>query len=167
MVKNIIIAILIVVALGEGFFLIKQRSLAAQSQQATAMQMSKQSKLPPAGPNAKRKGGRPIILTKGMNLKTTPVFKYAYQIAPGNLSPNAKKALIGWKIATTKQTDGTLTVSLTPTDSEDQSQQYVVKSGNTLYFIEQIPFDDKANQDKDLNYRDDYGVIVDKNGIIQ
>jgi hypothetical protein len=42
-----------------------------------------------------------------------------------------------------------------------------VKPGNTLYFIEMTPADDNVDSDKDLNYRDDYGIIVDANGIVQ
>jgi hypothetical protein len=121
--------------------------------------------LPPAGPNAKGRG--PIVMSSGTNLKTSPLFQYAYQIVPSNASVNTKEALIGFAITTQDQNDGSIVVTLTPKDSEGQSQLYTVKSGQTLYFIEQTPADDKADQDKDLNYRDDYGIIVDSNGIIQ
>ncbi|HVA96322.1 MAG TPA: hypothetical protein VND99_01585 [Candidatus Acidoferrales bacterium] len=164
MIKNIVIVVLILAAVVEGFFLFKHSSA---SQQTAMTQTTSGKNFPPAGPNARGHGGPPIMLSKGMNLKTSPIFKYAYQIAPGTLSDTAKKALTGWKIATTKKSDGSLTVSLTPTDSDDQSQQYIVKPGNSLYFIEQTPADDKAGQDKDLNYRDDYGIILDKNNNIQ
>lgn len=120
---------------------------------------------PPAGPNFRGRG--PIIMSMGMNLKTSPIFKYAYQIAPGELSNASKKALVGWNINVQNQNDGSTTVTLTPKDSSDQNQQYTIKSGQTLYFIEQTPSDDKSDQDKDLNYRDDYGIIVDSSGIIQ
>jgi hypothetical protein len=42
-----------------------------------------------------------------------------------------------------------------------------VKPGQILYFIEQTPADDIQDSDTDLNYRDDYGIITDANGIIQ
>jgi hypothetical protein len=163
MVKNIVIAVLILAVLGEGYFLWKQHTA---SQEMAMSQSTNTNNVPAAGPNAKRRGGAPIIMSKGMNLKTSPLFKFAYQIAP-SMSPDAQKALVGWKITTASQSGGSTTISLTPTDSDDQSQQYTVKTGETLYFIEQTPVDDKAGQDKDLNYRDDYGIIVDANGIIQ
>jgi len=168
MVKNIIIVVLVIVVLGEGFYLWQQHQQKSAIQQQLAMtQTNRQSSMPPAGPNAKRRGGAPIILSKGDNLKTSPLFKFAYQIAPGSVSTDAQKALVGWKIATTKAADGSITVTLKPSDSDDQSQQYTIKSGNILYFIEQTPVDDKADQDKDLNYRDDYGIITDASGVIQ
>lgn len=123
--------------------------------------------MPPAGPNARGRGGPPMMMSKGMNLKTSPLFKYAYQIAPGDLSDSTKQALVGWTVSSKNQADGSLLVTLTPKDSSDQYQEYVIKSGQTLYFIEQTPSDDKQDQDQDLNYRDDYGIIVDSSGIIQ
>ena len=122
---------------------------------------------PLAGPNARGRGGPPVIMSKGMNLKTSPIFKYAYQIAPGDLSASAKQALTGWSVKSETQSDCSLLVTLTPKDSDDQYQQYLVKTGQTLYFIEQTPSDDKADSDTDLNYRDDYGIIVDSGGVIQ
>ena len=158
----IIIAVLVIALAGE--YLYFHHKLENQSNFANRV-MNNQG-MPPAGPNAKGRGA-PIILGKGANLKTSPIFKYAYQIAPGDLSTDTKQALVGWNIKTQNQNDGSILVTLTPKDSEDQNQQYTVKSGETLYFIEQTPIDDKAGQDKDLNYRDDYGIIVDSSGIIQ
>lgn len=167
MVKNIVITVLVIAVIAEGYFLYKSHT--AMKQQQMAMTPSTQQKnMPPAGPNALRRGGgAPIMLGKGDNLKTSPLMKYAYQIAPGSLSADAQKALVGWKIATAKAADGSIVVTLTPSDSDDQNQQYTVKTGQILYFIEQTPADDKADQDKDLNYRDDYGIITDESGIIQ
>ncbi|MFI5265662.1 MAG: hypothetical protein ACHQT7_02860 [Candidatus Levyibacteriota bacterium] len=160
--KNITIAVLVVLVVVEGGLLIINRrstpSLLSQSVQKGA--------LPPAGPNA-RGAARPILLSRGMNLKSTPLFQYAYQIAPGVLSADAKRALVGFNIASQQQSDGSVVVTLKPKDSENQNQQYTIKPGQTLYYIEQTPVDDKTDSDKDLNYRDDYGIIVDQSGIIQ
>lgn len=120
---------------------------------------------PPAGPNAR--GGAQLMVTKGSNLKDSPIAKYAFQIAPGTMSQEAQNALVGWTVTSKTQTDGSTVVTLTPKDSTDQSQQYTIKPAQILYFIEQTPVDDKNDQDKDLNYRDDYGVITDAAGIIQ
>lgn len=162
MTKNIIIAILVLIVIAEsGYFVVKKVTTKVENEMTQTFQKA----MPPAGPNAR--GGRQMILGKGANLKTSPLYSFAYQIAPGNLSETAKKALNGWDIKTQNNLDGSTTVTLTPKDSDDQSQQYIVKQGNTLYFIEQTPIDDKADSDKDLNYRDDYGIITDQNGIIQ
>lgn len=164
--KNIIIAVLILIILGETGYIVTRKFILNQNQMPSVQSVSKSpAPMPPAGPNAKGRG--PIIISKGMNLKTTPLFQFAYQIAPGDLSTQAKQALVGWNIDSKTQSDGSIVVTLTPKDSEDQSQVYTVKSGQTLYFIEQTLSDDKADQDKDLNYRDDYGLIVDQNGIVQ
>ena len=167
MIKNIIIVVLALAVLGEGYLVWKHHEQAAVQAQTAMTQTPSQRTMPPAGPNAMRKGGAPIMLGKGDNLKTSPLFKYAYQIAPGAIPDSSKKALTGFTVTSKQNSDGSTTVSLTPKDSDDQSQQYTVKSGNTLYFIEQTPVDDKADQDKDLNYRDDYGIITDSSGVIQ
>src|SRR5581483_8729894 len=156
MIKNIIIVILLIIVIVEAAMLFQSKG----STNHTKMSSVQSQNMPPAGPNAKRKGGTPIMISAGMNLKTTPLFNFAHQMAPGPISASAQAALTGWNVSSVKQNDGSLKVSLTPKDSDDQSQQYIVKNGETLYFIEQTPADDKADQDKDLNYRDDYGIIV-------
>ena len=160
--QNIVIIILAVAVIIEGGMLLKNSKV----KPVVPTQTVKQTTLPPAGPNEKGRP-KPIILSKGMNLKTTPLFDYAYQIAPGELSDKAKKALIGMNIDTKTQSDGSIVVTISPKDSEEQNQQYTIKTGQVLYFIEQTPADDKADSDKDLNYRDDYGIITDKDGLIQ
>ncbi len=165
MIKNVAIGVLLIVVIIESGLLLKHSS--SPSQLAMTPQASNKSTLPPAGPNALRRGGPPVIMSKGMNLLTSPLFKYAYQIAPGAVSTDSQKALTGWSVDSKTAADGSVVVSLTPKDSDDQSQTYTIKSGEKLYFIEQTPADDKVDQDKDLNYRDDYGIIVDQSGIIQ
>lgn len=160
--KNIAIAILVLALLAEGALIYRYR----HEFHSARAQVAKLASMPSAGPNV-RGAGRPILLTKGMNLTSSPLSKYAFQIAPGDLSADAKKALTGWNITSENQKDGSTVVTLTPKDSDDIAQQYTVKTGQMLYFIEQTPADDKADSDKDLNYRDDYGLIVDTKGNIQ
>ena len=117
--------------------------------------------------NAPARGTKPVFLSKGSNLTTSALKQYAYQIAPGVISDATKQKLTGFTITSVTNPDGSTSVSLTPKDSEDQHQQYTVKTGQMLYFIEQTPMDDKADSDRDLNYRDDYGIITDANGIVQ
>ena len=163
MFRNIIIGVLVIAVVAEGLWIWKEKEKIA----TLSAQVASSSKMPPAGPNAKGSGRAPIILSKGTNLKTSPIFQYAFQIAPGTLSDAAKKALIGWNITSKTQADGSTIVTLTPKDSDDQNQQYIIKSGQVLYFIEQTPSDDKNDSDTDLNYRDDYGIVTDASGVIQ
>ncbi len=163
MTKNIIIIILLIIAVAEAGYIIDKRN-SPQGSMAMTTHPSVTGAMPPAGPNAKGKG--PVIISKGMNLKSTPLFQYAYEISP-NVANDAKAAMVGFSMTSEKQADGSMIVTLAPKDSDDQSQQYIVKSGQILYYIEQTPFDDKNDQDKDLNYRDDYGIITDSNGIVQ
>lgn len=158
-----VIIVLLLIVSGEFFYFNNKLS----SEKTVSPSRFGSGNFPPAGPNARGRGGPPVIMSKGMNLKTSPLFKYAYQIAPGDLSASAKQALTGWAVKSETQADGSLLVTLTPKDSDDQYQQYLVKTGQTLYFIEQTPSDDKADSDTDLNYRDDYGIIVDSSGAIQ
>ncbi|HEX7042701.1 MAG TPA: hypothetical protein VF189_05620 [Patescibacteria group bacterium] len=162
MLKNVAIGVLLLIVIVEGFFIFRYRG----EFHAARDQITKMITMPPAGPNA-RGGGKPITLGKGTDLKSTPLFKFAYQIAPGTISDNSKKVLTGWNVTTDEQADSSTVVTLTPKDSDDQNQSYTIKSGQILYFIEQTPSDDKTDSDKDLNYRDDYGIITDSKGIIQ
>ena len=157
--KNLIILILVVVVIAEtGYVLMKKgsfRSMIGGGDDRVSVT-----------PN-RPLGGRLPLPTKGTNLMDSPLAKFAYQIAPGDLSADAKTNLAGFAIDKTTQIDGSILVKLTPKDSEDQNQQYIVKPGEKLYFIEQTKADDNPETDKDLNLRDDYGVIVDAKGIIQ
>jgi hypothetical protein len=109
-----------------------------------------------------------MFLKKGDKLADSPLGQFAFKIAPGDISPETQKIMAGFGAVTSKPADdGSIVVTLTPKDSEDQNQQYTVKKGESLYFVETTPLDDKADQDQDFNYRDDYGVIVDQNGLVQ
>lgn len=159
MSKNLIILVLVIVVVAEtSYVLMKRESLKSMSG-GDEVKVSVMPNKPP--------GGRLPLPTKGTNLMQSPLGQYAYQIAPGELSAVAKSVMTGFAIDTTTQADGSLLVKLTPKDSDDQNQQYTVKPGEKLYFIEQTPVDDKADKDQDLNLRDDYGVIVNAQGIIQ
>ncbi len=162
MIKNIVIGILVILLIAEtGYFLVKRQSY--HKQFATLAAQKAQNSFPP---KSNTKGPKLVILSKGDNIKTSPLFEFAYEIAP-TMSDAAKIHMIGFAIASKTQTDGSLLVTLTPKDSADQNQQYTVGKGQILYFIEQTLFDDKKDSNTDLNYRDDYGVVTDANGIVQ
>lgn len=109
----------------------------------------------------------PTPLTKGTVFSDSPIFKYAHQIAPGMLSDDAKTALNGFTMTQTTDAGGSLVVTLTPKESDDQKQEYSLKSGEKLYFVEMTTGDDQIDSATDNNLRDDYGVIVDSNGSVQ
>lgn len=155
--KNVIILILAVAVLAEGYMLWmkKPAPVAAGTQSQLAPQ-------PSVAPTARPQ----VMLTKGMKLQESPVGKFAYKIVP-DMTDEAKKALVGFDVKTEVLTNGSIQVFLTPKDTDDQRQEYVVKPGYSLYFIEMTAVDDHGDQDKDSNYRDDYGIITDKDGVVQ
>lgn len=63
--------------------------------------------------------------------------------------------------------DGSTQVDLVPTEtgSNYKNQTFIVKTGFKLYFIEIRSGDDQPGQDNDP--RDDIGILVDANGIVQ
>lgn len=155
MFKNILIVTLIVVASYEGLLLVDMKSSGSNVKGVSVSNVT-----PSPTPT------RMPLLTKGMKFVGTPYEKNAYLIAPGDLSIAAQKALVGWNIKKDTLADGSLRVSLIPKDSDDIAQTYTIKPGYSLYFVE-ITFSDDTSSDKDLNLRDDYGIIVDKDGIVQ
>ncbi len=158
MVKNIVILVLVVLAAGEGYFLMhKSNGPMVQG----AERENAQQPRPSGAPN------RPPILGKGDKLMGSPLEKFAFKIAPGDIPPESQAKLTGFAVKSTKLADGSEQVSLTPKDADDQFQQYTVKPGQVLYFIEMTGSDDVGSQDLDKNYRDDYGMITDANGVIQ
>jgi len=162
--KNLVIGLLaLVVVIETGYLAYKHFS--RSSVMTSAGQRGPGPGTPEAGPNTH--GGKQMMLSKGSNLNTSALKPFAYQIAPGPVPDTSKQKLTGFSIASTVNADGSTTVTLTPKNSEDQNQQYTVKPGQILYFIEQTPADDIQDSDTDLNYRDDYGIITDANGIIQ
>lgn len=155
--KNIIIAVLVVAVVAEGYLLWKKKTMPVAAGTPTQM-MARPSGMP-ARP--------PAMLAKGDNLLKSAMAQYAYKIAPGDIPAASQKVLIGFSVNTTQLPNGSEQVDLVPKDTDDQFQTYVITSGELLYFIEMTPNDDKTDEDKDLNYRDDYGIITDANGVIQ
>lgn len=153
MIKNIVIGILAVALVAEtGFGIWKWKQSRPEE--------TAEKKVVQAPP-------RPSFLSKGDKLADSPTAKVAYKIAPGDLDAQAKTALVGWTITSKIATDSSVVVSLVPKNSDDQAQQYTVRPGYSLYFVESTPVDDHADSDTDSNLRDDYGIIVDGNGVVQ
>ena len=110
----------------------------------------------------------PPQLSKGDKFADSPLAKSAYTVYPTlDTSAAANAALAGWKVTSVKNADGTVSVTMTPTRAEDPASTYKVKPGETLYFVEMNGGDDHADSDTDLNLRDDFGIVVDADGIVQ
>ncbi|MCL4364407.1 hypothetical protein M1328_04165 [Patescibacteria group bacterium] len=154
MFKNLLIVVLLLALGFAGYKWYMYRN-------AYKLLMAEQS----AGSSRNQRRTGPTPLQKGENFMSSSLYKYAVQIYPGTLGQQAKTALNNFDMKTSAMSDGSTKVTLTPKESTDQFQEYVVKNGQTLYFIEMTKNDDKNGSD--INLRDDYGVIVDGTGMVQ
>lgn len=115
------------------------------------------STTPPASPSA------PMVTT-GNKLADQPYASQAYLISGDTLSASAQQALSGFTLSKSKLADGTLQIELKAVNPEYQSQQYLLKPGEQLYFIEKFGADDQGGQD--ANTHDDQAVVVNAQGEI-
>jgi len=93
-------------------------------------------------------------------------FQYSYKIFPGILSTESKQAMSGFAFTTKAMPDGSAQVTLTAQNPEYTTQQYTVKPGDTLYFIERNLKDDDPKKDTDANMHDDTAILVNPQGYI-
>jgi hypothetical protein len=93
-------------------------------------------------------------------------FQYGYKIFPGTLSSESKQAMAGFAFTTKAMPDGSTQITLTAQNPFYKTQQYTVKPGFTLYFIERNIKDDDAQKDSDAMTLDDAAVLVDSQGYI-
>lgn len=147
--KNVIIGVLAIAVLVEGYFL-----------------MSKKSAPVVAGATAQTNRRPPAPVGKGDKLAGSAMEKYAHIIYP-TITDESKQFLTGFDVKTKTLADGNTEVDLVPKDSDDQFQSYIVKPTQSLYFVEMTQGDDRPDTDRDANYRDDYGIVVDAQGIVQ
>jgi hypothetical protein len=96
----------------------------------------------------------------------TPDNKYSYQIFPGEITSEAKAALSGFNVVSQVQEDGSAIVTLTANDPEYKDQQYTVKPGEILYFIERSMGDDDVANSIDRYLGDDTAIVVDTKGFV-
>jgi hypothetical protein len=93
-------------------------------------------------------------------------YQYAYKIFPGNISTESKQAMSGFAMTTKVMPDGSTQIVLTAQKQGYTSQQYVVKPGYSLYFIERNLKDDNPQTDSDATLHDDTAILVDPQGNI-
>jgi hypothetical protein len=89
--------------------------------------------------------------------------QYAFQIYPGDISADAKKALAGFQLNVEDQGDNVL-VLLKATSARYKDAQYTVDKRDTAYFIETSMRDDPSSQE--VNLRDDGVIEVNPEGYI-
>lgn len=93
-------------------------------------------------------------------------FQYGYKIFPGAISDQSKQAMDGFAMTTKVMPDGSTQIVLTAQKQGYTSQQYVVKPGYSLYFIERNLKDDNPQTDSDATLHDDTAILVDPQGYI-
>ncbi len=164
--KNLLIGIIagVVIAGGAFYFIGKQGG--GMEENSEVMGTTQQRTVVSGAPSRKPGQGSNRSSLKGQKLSATPFASNAVLIYPGQLSSNAKAALVGFNLTTKTMADGSTQVSLTPTESGYTAQKYTVKSGQSLYFVEMNHRDD-ASGTTDMNKRDDFAVVVNQNGMIQ
>ncbi len=119
------------------------------------------------GTETQKPQGPPSI--KGQKFSDTNFFDQAVQIYPGVVSESAKAVMNGWTLKTKTLTDGSIQADLIPVGSEategDTAHTFILKAGDTLYFVDTNPNDDGPTED--ANTRDDMGIVVGADGIVQ
>lgn len=89
--------------------------------------------------------------------------QYSYEVYPGQVSDEGKKALAGFDLSVQDQGDQVV-IYLNALSSRYKDSQHTVAKGDTAYFVETSMRDDPANQEKDLD--DDGIVVVNQQGYI-
>ena len=92
--------------------------------------------------------------------------KNAFKIFPGELSADAKNALVGFDLKTKDLGNGATEVTLVAKKQEYTTQTLTVKQGESVYFIEKFGLDDNKGEDTDKNLKDDTAFVVDVNGYL-
>jgi hypothetical protein len=93
-------------------------------------------------------------------------YQYAYKIFPGTISSSAKEAMAGFAFTTKVMSDSSTQITLTSQNPFYKTQQYTVKPGYSLYFIERMMGDDDSEKDTDAKYTDDTAILADPQGYI-
>jgi hypothetical protein len=93
-------------------------------------------------------------------------FQFGYKIFPGTVSTESKQAMAGFAFTTSVMSDGSTQITLTAQNPYYKTQQYVVKPGYSLYFIEKNIKDDDPEKDTDTKTLDDTAILVDPQGYI-
>lgn len=94
----------------------------------------------------------------------SPYAQSSYLISTPTYDAATTQALTGFMVQKTALPDGSTQIVLNAQNPNYQTQTYVVKPGEKLYFIEGMPGDDSGGVER--NTGDDTAVLVDANGYI-
>lgn len=94
----------------------------------------------------------------------TAYFQYAHLISGDTIDDQTKQALAGFELIKSNLSDGSLNITLNAINPEYQNQNYIVKPGEKLYFVETSFGDDSTNGEYNLG--DDGAVLVNSDGYI-
>ena len=108
------------------------------------------------------KTGAPSAQSSVQKFSDQPYYSRSYLISAETLSPEAQAAIAGFQLTKQPQADGSVQIFLKATESQYHDQQYSLKPGEQLYFIDRTLSDDPSG--KEINIGDDTAVIVDSQG---
>lgn len=120
-----------------------------------------QAALPSGNSNATTNSGNTQQPTS-QRFSDQPYYSSSYLISSEPLSADAQTALSGFQMSKNALPDGTTQITLKSLKPEYKDQQYTLKPGEQLYFVEKYLQDDQNNAD--YNMGDDSAVIVDAQG---
>ena len=103
--------------------------------------------------------------TQQIKLLDTKYRNYAYLISGATMDTATQRALAGFQVQKESQSDGSVKITLNALESQYHDQQYIVKPGQKLYFIE-TSFGDDSGTNGVFSLGDDGAVILDANGYI-
>ncbi len=147
-----VVVVIVVYGLVYYFVLAKQPSSQSMTSAASSMK-------PTMAP-------KPTAGTAMQKFSDSSDYQYSYKIFPGALASESKQAMAGFAMTTKVMPDGSTQVTLTAQNPLYKTQQYMVKPGDTLYFIERNLKDDDPEKDTDKMMLDDTAILVDPQGNI-
>jgi hypothetical protein len=101
--------------------------------------------------------------TSGQKFTDQSYYQNSYLISGDSLSPDAEKALTGFKMERKPMPDGSTEVSLKAEEPQYHDQKFTLKPGEQLYMIDYMLGDDSG---KERNIFDDSAVVVDSQGVV-
>lgn len=110
-----------------------------------------------------QRGTPPSSSSAGNRFADQSYYNYSYLISGDALSTKAQQAVSGFQVTKQNMPDGTIQITLKALNPEYHDQQYTLKTGEQLYFIEMSLGDDPSISEE-RNLRDDTAVVVDAQG---
>ncbi len=145
---------------GGGSPALPQQSIASSSSNAAQQSPAQTSPTPPSTtPTPAPSAGVP----SSVRFDDSPYKRYAFQLYPGEISSQTKRALSGFELSVQDE-GGKVRVTLKALSSQYRDAQTVIDKGDTAYFIETSMGDDPSGLEQDLG--DDGIIVVNPQGYI-